>query len=51
VLNNSMKVLGAWAKRDTELADWLRPQAIRLVGDGRNSVVSNARKLLDQLGE
>lgn len=51
VLNNSMKVLGKWAKNDPELARWLRPQALRLVADDRNSVASNARKLLDQLGK
>lgn len=51
VLNNSMKVLGKWAKHDTELARWLQPQALRLVDDDRRSVASNARKLLDQLGK
>ena len=51
VLNNSMKVLGEWAKRDAELARWLQPHAHRLADDDRKSVASNARKLLDQLGE
>lgn len=49
VLNNSMKVLGKWAKNDTDLAVWLHPHAERLATDQRKSVASNARKLLDQL--
>lgn len=49
VLNNSMKVLGQWAKTDPQLANWLQPHAHRLVDDQRKSVASNARKLLDQL--
>ena len=51
VLNNSMKVLGRWAKDDPALAAWLRPHAVRLADDDRRSVAGNARKLLDQLGE
>ena len=51
VLNNSMKVLGSWARNDPELARWLQPHAARLVHDERKSVASNARKLLDQLGD
>lgn len=50
VLNNTMKVLGRWAKNDPELARWLQPKANRLVHDERKSVASNARKLLDQVG-
>lgn len=50
VLNNSMKVLGAWAEGDEELRSWLRPQARRLAADPRKSVASNARKLLQRLG-
>lgn len=46
VLNNSMKVLGKWAKNEPELARWLQPHARRLVDDDRKSVASNARKLL-----
>lgn len=49
VLNNTMKVLGEWAKRDPDLARWLQPHAARLAADDRRSVASNARKLLDQL--
>ncbi len=49
VLNNSMKVLGQWAKSDPQLATWLQPHARRLLDDRRKSVASNARKLLDQL--
>lgn len=51
VLNNSMKVLGKWAKNDPELAQSLQPQARRLLDDHRKSVASNARKLLDEVGE
>jgi len=51
VLNNSMKVLGKWSSTDPELADWLLPRARRLSGDERKSVASNARKLLDRLGD
>ena len=51
VLNNSMKVLGSWAKGDPELARSLQPHAHRLVDDERKSVASNARKLLDQVSE
>ena len=51
VLNNSMKVLGKWAKTDSDLATWLYPHALRLVEDERKSVASNARKLLDQVTE
>ncbi len=50
VLNTSIKVLGKWAKTDDDLAAWLRPHAVRLEGDARKSVASNARKLLDQVG-
>lgn len=46
VLNNSMKVLGAWADHDEDLRSWLRPHAQRLAEDPRKSVASNARKLL-----
>ena len=49
VLNNTMKVLGEWARRDPDLTRWLQPHAARLAADDRRSVASNARKLLDQL--
>jgi len=49
VLNNSMKVLGKWAKSDDGLAAWLQPHAERLAEDQRKSVASNARKLLHAL--
>ncbi|MEL6968204.1 MAG: hypothetical protein AAGM04_12555 [Pseudomonadota bacterium] len=45
VLNNSMKVLGAWAKTDEERA-WLRPHLERHARDPRKSVAGNAKKLL-----
>jgi hypothetical protein len=50
VLNNSMKVLGKWARADPELATWLLPHARRLTLDERKSVAANARRLLDQVG-
>lgn len=50
VLNNTMKVLGAWADHDDELRDWLVPHARRLAEDPRRSVASNASKLLQRLG-
>ena len=49
VLNNSMKVLGKWAKHDPDLAERLQPHARRLADDNRKSVASNARKLRDQI--
>ncbi len=49
VLNNSMKVLGAWSAGDAELRRWLRLHAERLVEDRRKSVARNARELLEQL--
>ncbi len=49
VLNNSMKVLGKWARDDADIAVWLTPHAHRLATDGRKSVASNARKLTAQL--
>ena len=49
VLNNSMKVLGAWSQTDDELAESLLPHARRLARDERKSVASNARKLLARL--
>lgn len=48
VLNNSMKVLGKWAKNDPELARWLEPHVRRLARDSRKSVSKNAQKLLGQ---
>ncbi len=51
VLNNSMKVLGKWAKGDADLAEWLKPHAERLKNDPRKSVASNARKLEALLGK
>lgn len=50
VLNNSMKVLGKWANNDPDLANWLLPHAQRLADDSRNSVASNAQKLIAQFG-
>lgn len=46
VLNNSMKVLGAWAGGDPELAAWLRPHLRRLADDERASVARTAQRTL-----
>ena len=51
VLNNSMKVLGKWARNDPDLRRWLQPHARRLINDERKSVASNARKLLEQVDD
>ncbi|MBK7895076.1 MAG: hypothetical protein IPJ90_09385 [Anaerolineaceae bacterium] len=49
VLNQTMKTLGAWAKNDAELTQWLVPQLERLSGDGRKSVAKTAAKTLKQV--
>ncbi len=51
VLNNTMKVLGAWVVQDAQLAPWLRTHATRLTQDSRASVAKNAVKLLDLLDD
>ncbi|MEZ4591593.1 MAG: hypothetical protein R3D55_10710 [Chloroflexota bacterium] len=49
VLNQTMKTLGAWAKTDEALKQWLVPQLERLSGDGRKSVAKTAAKTLKKL--
>lgn len=49
VLNQTMKTLGAWAKKDDELKHWLVPHLERLSGDGRKSVAKTAVKTLNSL--
>lgn len=49
VLNQTMKTLGAWAKTDPALKDWLVPHLERLSGDGRKSVAKTAAKTLKTL--
>ena len=51
VLNNCMKVLGAWSKDVPELRDWLLPHAKRLAADPRKSVAGNANKLLKLISD
>lgn len=46
VLNNSMKILGKWAKTDPALKAWMHPHLQRLAKDPRKSVSGNALKLL-----
>lgn len=46
VLNNTMKTLGEWAKKDEGLRHWLVPHLERLSGDKRKSVAKRAGKLL-----
>lgn len=45
VLNNTMKTLAGWAKKDDELREWLLPHLDRLSGDRRKSVSGRAKKL------
>lgn len=47
VLNQTMETLGPWAKKDEQLAKWLKPHLERLAGDSRKSVAKKAGKLLD----
>lgn len=49
VLNTTLQVLTAWAKTDGALREWLKPQAGRLLGDGRKSVAKGAAKALKAL--
>ena len=49
VLNQTMKTLGIWAKKDDELKHWLVPHLERLSGDGRKSVAKTAVKTLNSL--
>ena len=49
VLNNTMKTLTKWAKKDEGLKAWLQPHLIRLKEDKRKAVVGNARKSLEAL--
>lgn len=49
VLNMTMETLGKWAKKDPDLASWIKPHLERLQKDGRKSVMSKASKVLDLL--
>ena len=49
VLNQTMKTLGLWSKKDEGLKAWLIPQLHRLETDRRNSVSKGASKWLKVL--
>ncbi len=49
VLNETMRTLSIWAKRDDALASWLKPHLARLSKDARKSVSKRAAKLLGDL--
>lgn len=49
VLNNTMKTLTKWAKKDESLKAWLQPHLVRLKEDARKAVAGNARKSLEAL--
>lgn len=44
VLNMTMDSLGAWAKKDAALKEWMLPHLLRLMQDSRKSVVNKATK-------
>ena len=49
VLNQTMKTLGLWSKKDEKLKAWLLPHLHRLETDSRNSVAKGASKWLKVL--
>lgn len=49
VLNTTIETLSKWAKDDSALRAWLRPQLERLRMDRRKSVAKRAAKALGQL--
>ena len=49
VLNETMRTLSEWAKKNNELKDWLKPHFKRLSRDERKSVSKRAAKLLAAL--
>jgi len=51
VINNSLRLLAAWAKDDPDLKKWLAPHLDRFAGDKRKSIASNAAKLKKQLNK
>ncbi|MEM8999776.1 MAG: hypothetical protein AAGB24_05890 [Bacteroidota bacterium] len=46
VLNETMKTLGKWAKKDVNLKIWLGPHLESLIADPRKSVAKTAQKML-----
>ncbi len=49
VLNQTMKTLEKWSKKDGELKAWLKPHLQRLTKDERKSVSNKAGKLLNTI--
>lgn len=49
VLNQTLKTLGLWSKKDEKLKLWLIPHLYRLEKDKRNSVSKSASKWLNVL--
>jgi hypothetical protein len=49
VLNMSMDTLGSWAKKDSDLQQWMLPHLDRLMKDKRKSVAKKATKTKEQL--
>ena len=50
VLNNTLKALEPFAKKDAELQAYMRPHLARLAADPRKSVSKKAAKLLAAIG-
>ncbi len=49
VLNQTMDTLAKWAKKDTDLKEWIKPHLERLILDDRKSVSGRAKKMLDKV--
>lgn len=49
VLNETIKTLALWAKKDDDLKYWMQPHLIRLSKDKRKSVAKRAAKNLELL--
>ena len=50
VLNTTMETLAHFAKTDTELKTWMKPQIAQLITETRKSVAGRARKTWKALG-
>ena len=49
VLNETIKTLALWAKKDEDLKPWMQPHLVRLANDKRKSVSKKAAKTLAEL--
>ena len=49
VLSQTMDTLTKWAKKDSELSDWIMPHLERLIKDKRKSISGRTKKMLDKL--